>query len=266
VTTMKKPAESMIVRHDVSGICELTINRPEAYNALSIDCMETLQASLDDIRDDAGVRVVIISGSGNKFSAGHDLKELRDNRNRGFYEKTFTTCSRLMMSIVSSPKPFIAKVRGIATAAGCQLVASCDLAVAAEDARFATPGVNIGLFCSTPMVAVSRAVARKHAMEMLLLGEFISAQRAYDIGLVNRVTSPEELDGITMELAMTIASKSAPTLRIGKLAFQEQIDRDLKDAYEYCNQVMVNNMMAGDASEGIAAFLEKRVPKWGEEN
>jgi len=265
MTTIKKPTERMIIRHDAGGICELTINRPEAYNALSMECMETLQVCLDDIRDDAGIKAVIISGSGSKFCAGHDLKELRDNRDRDFYEQTFTTCSRLMMSIISSPKPFIARVRGIATAAGCQLVASCDLAVAAEDARFATPGVNIGLFCSTPMVAISRTVARKHALEMLLLGDFISAQRAYEIGLVNRIAPPGELDGVTAELAAAIASKSAPTLRIGKHAFQQQIDRDLEDAYAYCNQVMVNNMMAEDASEGIAAFLEKRAPEWGKE-
>lgn len=265
MTKIKKPTERMIIRHDTGALCELTINRPEAYNALSIECMETLQACLDDIRDDAGIKVVIISGSGSKFCAGHDLKELRDNQDRDFYEQTFATCSRLMMSIISSPKPFIAKVRGIATAAGCQLVASCDLAVAAADARFATPGVNIGLFCSTPMVAISRTVARKHALEMLLLGDFIAAQRAYEIGLVNRIVPPGELDGVTVELAAAIASKSAPTLRIGKHAFQQQIDRDLEGAYAYCNQVMVNNMMTGDASEGIAAFLEKRVPEWGKE-
>jgi len=265
VTTIKKPTEPLVIRRDSSGICELTINRSRAYNALSIECMETLQGSIDDIRNDADVKVVIISGSGDKFCAGHDLKELHDNRNRAFYEKTFATCSRLMMSVISSPKPFIAKVRGIATAAGCQLVASCDLAVAAEDARFATPGVNIGLFCSTPMVALSRTVVRKHAMEMLLLGDFISARRAYEIGLINRVTPPDDLHGVTMDLAAAIASKSSPTLRVGKHAFQEQIDCDLKAAYEYCNQVMVENMLVGDASEGISAFLEKRAPQWGKE-
>jgi len=260
--TQKHPTGPLVVRQDTSGICELTINRPEAYNALSIECMETLQASIDEIENDLSVKVVIVSGSGNKFCAGHDLKELHDNRSKTFYEKTFSTCSRLMMSIISSPKPFIAKVRGIATAAGCQLVSSCDLAVAADDARFATPGVNIGLFCSTPMVAVSRTITRKHAMEMLLLGEFISANRAYEMGLINRVTPPDKLDGVVMDLAARIVSKSAPTLRVGKHAFQEQIDRDLKGAYEYCNQVMVENMMARDASEGISAFLEKREPEW----
>ena len=265
MATIENPTESMIIRRDIDGICELTINRPAAYNALSIECMETLQAALEDIREDSGVKVVIISGSGNRFCAGHDLKELSDNRSRDFYEQTFATCSRLMMSIIASPKPFIAKVRGIATAAGCQLVASCDLAVAAADAKFATPGVNIGLFCSTPMVAVSRTVARKHAMEMLLLGDFISAQRAYEIGLINRVVPPDEVDSIAMDFAGAIASKSAPTLRIGKHAFQEQIDRDLQSAYEYCNQVMVNNMLAGDAKEGISAFLAKRLPEWGKE-
>jgi len=262
---IEKSTDPLVLRRDLGGICELTINRPEAYNALSIECMEILQVKLDEIRSDFSVKVVIISGSGNKFCAGHDLKELHENRSRVFYERTFETCSRLMMSIISSPKPFIAKVRGIATAAGCQLVASCDLAVAAHDARFATPGVNIGLFCSTPMVAVSRTIARKHAMEMLLLGDFISGQRAYEIGLVNRIVAPDDLDDVTTDLAAAIVSKSAPTLRVGKHAFQEQIDRDLKDAYEYCNQVMVENMLAGDAGEGISAFLDKRPPQWGED-
>lgn len=256
--------DEVVLRRDADGICEITINRPEAYNALSIQCMEALQGCFDDISRDRSVKVVVISGSGNKFCAGHDLKEMRKNRSREFYEHTFATCSRMMQSIVSSPKPFIAKVQGIATAAGCQLVATCDLAVTADDARFATPGVNIGLFCSTPMVAVSRSVHRKHAMEMLLLGEFISAQRAYEMGLVNRVAANNDLDRVTMELATQIASKSGPTLKIGKHAFQEQMDRDLRGAYEYCNQVMVENMMAADAAEGIDAFLEKRAPRWGQ--
>jgi enoyl-CoA hydratase/carnithine racemase len=187
---------------------------------------------------------------------------MRNNPGREFYEKTFDACSRLMMSIVSCPKPVIAKVHGVATAAGCQLVATCDLAVADDNARFATPGVNIGLFCSTPMVALSRNVSRKHAMEMLLTGDFISAGRAYEIGLVNRVAPPGELDRTAYELAEKIASKSPLTLRIGKKAFYEQADRDLRSAYEYCSRVMVENMMARDAEEGIDAFLEKREPHW----
>lgn len=266
MNTPDRSSDDVVLRRDTDGICEITINRPKAYNALSMQCMEALQACFDDIGDDRSVKVVVISGSGNKFCAGHDLKEMRENRNREFYEQTFATCSRMMQSIVTSPKPFIAKVEGIATAAGCQLVATCDLAVATDDARFATPGVNIGLFCSTPMVAVSRSVNRKHAMEMLLLGEFVSAQRAYEIGLVNRVVAKADLDRATMELAAKIASKSAPTLKIGKHAFQEQLDRDLKGAYAYCNQVMVENMMAADAGEGIDAFLEKRAPRWGQED
>lgn len=258
--------DGVILRRDHDGVCELTINRPEAYNALSIGCMESFQCAIDECSHDSSVRVVVISGSGKKFCAGHDLKELRENQRRDFYERTFAACSRMMQSIISSPKPFIAKVQGIATAAGCQLVASCDLAVASSDARFATPGVNIGLFCSTPMVAVSRSISRKHAMEMLLLGDFVSAQRAYEIGLVNRVATDRDIDAVTNELAAAIASKSSPTLKIGKHAFQEQLDRDLKSAYEYCNQVMVENMMAEDAEEGILAFLEKRTPRWSHES
>ena len=266
MTAIKQRTADLILRRDTASVCDITINRPEAYNALSIECMQALQECFEDVGRDRSVKVVVISGAGNKFCAGHDLKELRQNRSREFYELTFATCSKMMQSIISSPKPFIAKVRGIATAAGCQLVASCDLAVAAEDARFATPGVNIGLFCSTPMVAVSRSVSRKHAMEMLLLGDFISAQRAYEMGLLNRIAANEDLDSVTHELALAIAAKSAPTLRVGKHAFQEQLDRDLQGAYECCNQVMVENMLEGDAAEGIEAFLDKRAPRWARED
>jgi enoyl-CoA hydratase/carnithine racemase len=187
---------------------------------------------------------------------------MRRNPGRDFYEKTFDTCSKMMLSIINCPKPVIARVHGVAAAAGCQLVATCDLAVADENARFATPGVNIGLFCSTPMVALSRNVSRKHAMEMLLTGDFISARRAYEIGLVNRVVPSGDLDRAANELAEKISSKSPLTLRIGKKAFYEQADRDLSGAYEYCSRVMVENMMARDAEEGIDAFLEKREPRW----
>ena len=254
--------DSLIIRKDENGICHLTINRPKAYNSLSIECMETLIREFQIISNDSSIKVVILSGSGKGFCAGHDLKELRSNSDRAFYEKTFQTCSTMMSSITDLPKPVIAKVHGVATAAGCQLVATCDLAVAEENARFATPGVNIGLFCSTPGVALSRNVTRKHAMEMLLLGDLISAQRAYEIGLVNRVVPFEQLDEAANDLATKIASKSPLTLKIGKRAFYDQIDKDLKSAYEYCGQVMVQNMMALDAKEGIDAFLEKRVPVW----
>jgi enoyl-CoA hydratase/carnithine racemase len=255
-------SNNFVKRKDENGICELTINRPKVYNALSIECMHALMREFENLSTDSSVKVVILSGSGNGFCAGHDLKEMRSNANRDFYEKTFETCTAMMMSITSAPKPVIAKVHGIATAAGCQLVASCDLAIAEENARFATPGVNIGLFCSTPMVALSRNVARKHAMECLLLGDMITAQRAYEIGLVNRVVPFEKLGKVTNDMAEKITSKSQLTLRIGKRAFYDQIDKDLNAAYEYCNKVMVENMLTRDATEGINAFLEKRPPEW----
>jgi len=258
----KKTSETLVLRNDENGISNLIINRPTSYNALSISCMEALIEEINKVSDDPSVKVLILSGSGKGFCAGHDLKEMRGNPERDFYEKIFDTCSKLMMSIINCPKPVIAKVHGIATAAGCQLVATCDLAVADENARFATPGVNIGLFCSTPMVGLSRNVTRKHAMEMLLTGDFISAERAYEIGLINRVVTFEELDDAANDLAQKIASKSPLTLKIGKKAFYEQLDKDLKSAYEYCSRVMVENMMARDAEEGIDAFLEKRNPVW----
>ncbi len=255
-------SQGFVLRNDKGTTCELIINRPMTYNALSIACMEALTSEFESLSRDDSVSVVILSGAGKGFCAGHDLREIRRNPGRDFYEKTFDTCSKMMLSIINCPKPVIARVHGVATAAGCQLVATCDLAVADENARFATPGVNIGLFCSTPMVALSRNVSRKHAMEMLLTGDFISARRAYEIGLVNRVVPSGDLDRAANELAEKISSKSPLTLRIGKKAFYEQADRDLSGAYEYCSRVMVENMMARDAEEGIDAFLEKREPSW----
>jgi len=255
-------SEPLILRRDEDGISNLTINRPKAYNSLTIECMEMFIGELGDIASDPSVKVVVVSGAGKGFCAGHDMRDLRANPEKSFYEKTFRTNAKLMMTIVNLPKPVIAKVHGVATAAGCQLVASCDLAVSDEHARFATPGVNIGLFCSTPMVPLSRNVSRKHAMEMLLTGDFISAERAYEIGLVNNVVPYEELDSFVNELAMKIASKSPLTIKIGKKAFYEQLDKGLEGAYEYCSRVMVENMMARDAEEGIDAFLEKRSPVW----
>jgi len=255
-------SQGFVLRNDKGTTCELIINRPKTYNALSIDCMEALTSEFESLARDKNVRVVILSGAGKGFCAGHDLKEMRKNPGREFYEKTFETCARMLQSIINCPKPVIAKVHGVASAAGCQLVATCDLAVADENTRFSTPGVNIGLFCSTPMVALSRNVSRKHAMEMLLTGDFISARRAYEIGLVNRVVPSDELNRAADELAEKISSKSPLTLRIGKKAFYEQADRDLSVAYEYCSRVMVENMMARDAEEGIDAFLEKREPNW----
>jgi enoyl-CoA hydratase/carnithine racemase len=258
----EKSSEAFVLRNDKGAVSELVLNRPASYNSLSIGCMEALTSEFESLSRDDNVSVVILSGAGKGFCAGHDLREMRRNPGRDFYEKTFDTCSKMMLSIINCPKPVIARVHGVATAAGCQLVATCDLAVADENARFATPGVNIGLFCSTPMVALSRNVSRKHAMEMLLTGDFISARRAYEIGLVNRVVPSGDLDRAANELAEKISSKSPLTLRIGKKAFYEQADRDLSGAYEYCSRVMVENMMARDAEEGIDAFLEKREPRW----
>lgn len=254
--------ETAILRQDHNGVCTLTLNRPKAYNALSLHCMETLIEELKKIAEDPAIKVVILAGTGRGFCAGHDLNEMRANPSREFYNLTFKTCSTLMMAITELPKPVIARIHGIATAAGCQLVATCDLAIADEEARFATPGVNIGLFCSTPMVALSRVVSKKQAMEMLLLGEMVSAKRACEIGLINQVVPADQLEATAQKMADTIASKSPLTVKIGKKAFYHQMAKDLGEAYEYCSQVMVKNMMARDAEEGISAFIEKRPPVW----
>jgi enoyl-CoA hydratase/carnithine racemase len=245
-----------------AGVLRLTMNRPQARNALSAALMDAMIEALGRAAKDPWARVVVIGGAGPAFCAGHDLRELRADPRRGNYEHVFALCSELMLAIVRLPKPVIAEVHGVATAAGCQLVASCDLAVAAEDARFATPGVNIGLFCSTPMVALSRAVGRKAAMEMLLTGELIDAARASEIGLVNRVAPSGELRAEVDALAGEIAGKSALTLSIGKEAFYRQAELDLDAAYRYAAEVMTTNMLAADAGEGIDAFLAKRPPKW----
>lgn len=254
--------EALVLRADREGIATLTLNRPSARNALSIELMGALQAALDAIAADSSVRVVILAGAGPAFCSGHDLKELRANPAREFYEAAFGLCAKLMTCIVTLPKPVIARVHGIATAAGCQLVASCDLAVAAGDTRFATPGVNIGLFCSTPMVALSRAIGRKQAMEMLLTGALIDAETAHAWGLVNRVVPAPKLEDAAATLAAEIAAKSPLTVAIGKKAFYAQAELGLAQAYAYCAEVMTTNMLARDAEEGIDAFLEKRKPVW----
>jgi len=254
--------EKLLLRRDADGVAWLTLNRPAARNALSLALMEALVAELDAIAADAAVNVVVIGGAGPAFCAGHDLRELRSQPQRPFYETTFQLCSKLMTRIVRLPKPVIARVHGVATAAGCQLVATCDLAIAADDARFATPGVNIGLFCSTPMVALSRAVGRKTAMEMLLTGDLIGARRARELGLVNRVVPESELDSVVAALAAQIVAKSPLTLAIGKEAFYSQAEMALDDAYAYASEVMTRNMLARDAAEGIDAFLAKREPHW----
>jgi enoyl-CoA hydratase/carnithine racemase len=257
------PDTSLVLRDELEdGIVRLTLNRPQQRNALSLELIRQLMTQIESMAHDEKVRVVILAGAGPAFCAGHDLKELRAEPTVDFYQKVFGLVGRLMLTITDFPRPVIAEVQGIATAAGCQLVATADLAVAAEDARFATPGVNIGLFCSTPMVALTRAVAPKRAMEMLLTGDMISAAEAERIGLVNHVVPAAELTNATMALAKRIAAKSVQTLKIGKGAFYRQIDMDLKRAYDYAAHVMTENMQALDAAEGIDAFLQKRKPVW----
>jgi len=256
--------EPVLLREDDgAGVVRLTLNRPRARNALSRDLMAALESELDRIAEDRSARVVVIAGAGPAFCAGHDLRELRAEPRREAYESLFAQCSRVMQAIVALPQPVVARVHGIATAAGCQLVATCDLAVAAADARFATPGVNIGLFCSTPMVALARNVPRKRAMEMLLLGELVDAPTARDLGLLNRVVPASDLDAEVGRIATAIVSKSPLTLRIGKEAFYRQLEQPLEDAYGYASRVMTENMLARDAEEGIDAFLAKRAPVWG---
>jgi enoyl-CoA hydratase/carnithine racemase len=239
----------------------LTLNRPTRRNALSLALMQEAIAALHELSADPECRVIVVAGNGPAFSAGHDLSEMR-GRERAFYDELFAVCTQLMQTIHQVPQPVIARVHGIATAAGCQLVATCDLAIAAEEATFATPGVKIGLFCSTPMVAVSRAVGRKRAMEMLLTGTPIDAPTALDWGLVNRVVPAAELDAAVDELAARVTASSAYTLAVGKAAFWEQVDRTEPGAYELTQQVMAANAAATDAQEGIGAFLDKRHPTW----
>jgi enoyl-CoA hydratase/carnithine racemase len=257
----------ILLREDVGNIAVLTLNRPEARNSLSEGMIAGLHSLLNELRDDAKVRAVVIAANGTAFSAGHDMKELTArrvdaDRGRAYFAQMMNACSAMMQAIVQLPKPVVAAVQGVATAAGCQLVASCDLAVASEGATFATPGVDIGLFCSTPMVALSRNVPRKHAMEMLLTGEPISATTARDMGLINRVVAAGTERDAAIALAQKVANKSAYTVKIGKAAFYRQAEMSLADAYRYASEVMTENMMARDAEEGIGAFIEKREPKW----
>ena len=260
---MTEVSDALVTHYSENGITTLTLNQPERRNSLSMAMLEALSEELERVAEDAETRVVVLAARGNVFCAGHDLKEIRDQfDSHDFQLGLFNLCSKVMQQIVNLPKPVIARVAGVATAAGCQLVASCDLAVAADSARFATPGVNIGLFCSTPMVALSRNVPRKHAMEMLLTGELVSAPKAEQIGLVNRVVDEQVLDETVYQVARTIAEKSGHTLRIGKGAFYRQLEMPLAEAYEYTSTVMAENIRANDAREGICAFLEKRKPEW----
>jgi enoyl-CoA hydratase/carnithine racemase len=253
---------AVLLEENDRGVLRFTLNRPDARNALSAALMSELLEALGRAAKDPETRVVVIAGAGPAFCAGHDLREMRADQRRETYERVFAQCSELMLAIVRLPKPVIAEVHGVATAAGCQLVATCDLAVATEDTRFATPGVNIGLFCSTPMVALTRAVGRKAAMEMLLTGKLIDAETARAIGLINRVVPREGLREAVDGLAHEIAGKSALTLKIGKEAFYRQAELDLAAAYRYAAEVMTTNMLARDAGEGIDAFLAKREPVW----
>jgi enoyl-CoA hydratase/carnithine racemase len=258
---------SYVVATREGSVLRLVLSRPQSRNSLSEGMMAALGAALDGAAADQAVRVIVIAAEGHVFSAGHDLKELTarrsdPDRGRAYFVDIMGRCSSLMQAIVNHPKPVIAEVAGVATAAGCQLVASCDLAIASGAARFQTPGVHIGLFCSTPMVALSRSVARKHALEMLLTGDFVPADRAAEIGLVNRVVEPAELTSETMALAERIATKSPLILKIGKEAFQRQLDQPLAEAYRTASEIMVENMLARDAEEGIGAFLTKREPHW----
>lgn len=264
-----KISETDILLNDLDdfGVLRLTLNNPERRNPLSEDMLNKLGDVIDSASENDAVRVIVIASRGPVFSAGHDLKEMTASRDsedngRAFFEKLLALCSRVMASIVTCPKPVIAEVAGVATAAGCQLVASCDLAIASDTATFATPGVNIGSFCSTPMVALSRNVSNKHAMEMLLTGDMFSADQAVVMGLINRTCALENLENEVLALARKIASKSRYSNAIGKRAFYAQREMELSKAYEYATGVMVENMLAEDAVEGVGAFFEKRRPVW----
>jgi enoyl-CoA hydratase/carnithine racemase len=254
--------ENILLREDRQGVVTLTLNRPAQFNALSEEMLAALQAALDDIAADEGVRCVVLAGAGKAFCAGHDLKQMRANPRQDYYEALFEGCSRVMQGIVNLPVPVIARVHGMATAAGCQLVASCDLGVAAESATFAVSGINVGLFCSTPAVALSRNVSPKHAFDMLVTGRFISAKEALSFGLISRMAPDAELDEAVAALTEEICAKSPVAIRTGKAMFSRQRSMSLEEAYAYAGNVMACNMMAEDAAEGIDAFIGKRKPEW----
>ena len=261
---MSEKLNNLLIYNEIDNIAVLTLNRPKQQNALSSDLMTAILNKLNQIENNKNIKVVTIFANGNNFCAGHDLKELKIDKNEERFENIFELCSKLMLKIVKLPKPVIAGVQGIATAAGCQLVASCDLVIASDNSKFATPGVNIGLFCSTPMVAVSRNVNRKQMMEMLLLGEFVSPSKAQEIGLINKIVNKEELETETIKVAKIIASKPTTTVAIGKKAFYKQLDMNIEDAYKYTSKVMSTNMLEKDAQEGISAFIDNRDPKWSD--
>ena len=261
-TTSTAMSEPLLLRRDADAVTTLTLNRPAQFNALSGALLNELQTVLDGIAGDHSIRVVVIAGAGPAFCAGHDLKEIRANRDPSFIEDMFKRCSRMMMTLIEIPQPVIARVHGIATATGCQLVAACDLAVASTEARFATSGVNLGLFCTTPGVALARNIPRKQAMEMLLTGDFIDAQTALRQGLVNRVASTAQLDAEVARLAAVIKSKPRTAVSQGKRAFYKQLEMSMEQAYHHAGQVMTCNVMDDNAAEGIDAFIQKRQPNW----
>jgi enoyl-CoA hydratase/carnithine racemase len=252
----------VLKQRDARGVVTLTLNRPQAYNALSEAMLEALQAALDTVAADASARVVVIAAAGKAFCAGHDLKEMRAAPSQGYYERLFEQCGRVMMTIQKLPVPVVARVHGTATAAGCQLVAMCDLAVAASDARFAVSGINVGLFCSTPSVALSRNLGRKAAFEMLVTGDFISADEAKAQGLVNRVVAPQDLDAEIERLAASIVAKPRVSIAVGKALFYRQLEKPIEAAYGDAAATMACNMMDDAALEGVQAFIDKRPPKW----
>ena len=257
----KADAPTLLTARD-DRIATLTLNRPRQYNALSAELLGELADALARIKSDSSIRAVILGASGRAFCAGHDLKQMREHDARDYQHNLFVQCSAVMTALVKLPQPVIAKVQGMATAAGCQLVASCDLAVAAAGAQFAVSGVRVGLFCSTPAVALSRNIARKRAMQMLLTGEFIDAETALHYGLINRVVAAEDLDDAAMEFARAIAAKPPRVIQLGKRKFQEQLERGLSDAYALASAAMADNMMLDETREGIDAFIEKRQPNW----
>ncbi len=261
-TRMPGEDEPYVVRTDQGGMVTLTLNRAKQFNALSQAMIGALQGHLDAVSADAAVRVVVIAGAGKAFCAGHDLKEMRANHDKAFMQDLFRCCGKMMMTLTQMPQPVIARVHGIATAAGCQLVSMCDLAVAVDSARFATSGINVGLFCATPGVGLSRNLGRKQALEMLLTGDFIDAQTALQQGLVNRVVASDALDVEVGKLARSIIAKSSVAIGMGKQMFYKQLEMGLEAAYQYASEVMACNMMTADAGEGIDAFIGKRAPVW----
>ena len=254
--------EPLVLRGDAGGVCTLTLNRPKQFNALSSAVLTALQAQLDALANDTTVRIVVIAGAGSAFCAGHDLKEMRAHYEIGATRALFDQCSRMMQTLMTLPQPVIAKVHGIATAAGCQLVAQCDLAIASDNASFATSGINVGLFCATPSVPLSRNLARKNAMEMLLTGEFIDAHTAKEKGLVNRVVPLAQLDSAVNKMALAIMAKPASVLALGKKMFYEQLEMGMSAAYTHASGVMACNFLMPEAAEGVDAFMQKRPPDW----